>query len=252
MADDSDEDDADYVPPPDEDDEGAAGAPAAALEPSTMAPARKRKIDELWNEMNAASGAGPRAPVTSAAVGSKTGKTKAAKKSTKKAQGVLAGIFGKHQASQILGRSAASSAGAASATRNTTATLAKVPKKMVVTETVKFAGQSIEVKKTVTSTDGGTAAAAAAARAAKRPASALDSALSDIQGPKAMTTIIKSSIDWDNKKIEEGLEEELATAGQNGLLAKRDFLQRCDERQFDIEKTGREATRKRDAPNSRK
>jgi hypothetical protein len=100
------------------------------------------------------------------------------------------------------------------------------------------------------------------------PASALDSALSEIQGPKAMSTITKSSIDWDNFKEKEGIEEELETAGQDGYaavarslltprllmlrgvlsrvgryLAKRDFLQRCDERRFEIEKSERETQR---------
>ena len=51
------------------------------------------------------------------------------------------------------------------------------------------------------------------------PASALDSALSEIQGPKAMSTITKSSIDWDNFKEKEGIEEELETAGQDGYAA---------------------------------
>ena len=51
------------------------------------------------------------------------------------------------------------------------------------------------------------------------PTSALDSALSEIQGPKAMSTITKSSIDWDNFKEMEGIEEELETAGQDGYAA---------------------------------
>lgn len=69
------------------------------------------------------------------------------------------------------------------------------------------------IKKTVTVRD------AKAARAEKAPASALDSALSEIQGPKAMSTMTKSSLDWDNFKEKQGLEEELETAGQDGCVS---------------------------------
>jgi hypothetical protein len=46
--------------------------------------------------------------------------------------------------------------------------------------------------------------------------SSVDKALEAIKGPKAITTITKSSTDWDNYKEKEGLEDELAQAAKKG------------------------------------
>lgn len=130
------------VPPPDELDEANAKAPEQLSE-STMSASRKRKIDDLWAEMNAPTAL----PRGAQAAGSSTHPKKKKKGENRKAQRVLAGIFGKKQASRICrGAAAVKSAsetskssgesGAAAATR--------VPKRIEVTETAKFAGQTIE------------------------------------------------------------------------------------------------------------
>jgi hypothetical protein len=46
--------------------------------------------------------------------------------------------------------------------------------------------------------------------------SSVDKALEAIKGPKAITTITKSSTDWDNYKEKEGIEDELAQAAKQG------------------------------------
>lgn len=43
-----------------------------------------------------------------------------------------------------------------------------------------------------------------------KPASALDQALNLIKGPKAINTVSKSSMDWENYKEKEGLQDDLA------------------------------------------
>jgi hypothetical protein len=46
--------------------------------------------------------------------------------------------------------------------------------------------------------------------------SSIDKALDAIKGPKAISTVTKSSVDWQNYKEKEGLEEDLAKATKNG------------------------------------
>lgn len=53
---------------------------------------------------------------------------------------------------------------------------------------------------------------------AKAAAKGLDKVLEELQGPKAISTVAKSSIDWDNFKEAEGLEDELAKAQKDGYV----------------------------------
>jgi len=46
--------------------------------------------------------------------------------------------------------------------------------------------------------------------------SVLDRILDDLKGPKVVSTITKSSYDWENFKEKEGLEDELAVAAKEG------------------------------------
>ncbi len=43
-----------------------------------------------------------------------------------------------------------------------------------------------------------------------KPASSIDQALNLIKGPKAINTVSKSSMDWENYKEKEGLQDDLA------------------------------------------
>ena len=56
------------------------------------------------------------------------------------------------------------------------------------------------------------------AAAAAKPASSLDQALDLIKGPKAISTVVKSSTDWDNFKEKEGLNDDLAAASKDGYV----------------------------------
>ncbi|XP_057693562.1 craniofacial development protein 1 isoform X2 [Corythoichthys intestinalis] len=72
----------------------------------------------------------------------------------------------------------------------------------------------------------------------KRPAG-MSSLLSRIGGKKQkMSTLEKSKIDWDAFKYEEGIAEELAihNRGKDGYVERKNFLERVDHRQFEMEK----------------
>lgn len=46
--------------------------------------------------------------------------------------------------------------------------------------------------------------------------SALDSVLDTMKGPKVVSTVTKSNMDWDMYKEKEGLEDELSAATKDG------------------------------------
>lgn len=103
-----------------------------------------------------------------------------------------------------------------------------------VVQKVKFAGEEYHIpsiyKKDSSSTN----------------TSALDSmvhaATTDV---KNISTIEKTSLDWDTYKKKEGIEDELKQHVKDGYLEKQDFLTRVDHRKFALEKTERDKKRKK-------
>jgi hypothetical protein len=95
------------------------------------------------------------------------------------------------------------------------------------------------------------AAPAAAPAAATAPAVAasnsnLDTVLQQLSGPKRLNTVEKTSNDWESfKDAEATLKDELERTAQskNAYLVKQDFLNRVDQRTFEIEKTQRDKER---------
>lgn len=86
-----------------------------------------------------------------------------------------------------------------------------------------------------------------ASSSVKRPAG-LSGILGRIGGKKQkMSTLEKSKVDWDAFKSEEGISEELAihNRGREGYVERKNFLERVDHRQFEIEKTVRLSNMKR-------
>lgn len=76
---------------------------------------------------------------------------------------------------------------------------------------------------------------------ARRPAG-LTGILGRIGGKKQkMSTLEKSKMDWDAFKSEEGISEELAihNRGKEGYVERKNFLERVDNRQFELEKAVR-------------
>jgi hypothetical protein len=130
-------------------------------------------------------------------------------RSQKKKLQVLASIFGKAQASTMTNcavsrkrpreNSAQLKQAALEAARN-------IQKSVKVSETVKFAGKEVAIEKTVLSQS--------------RPlppvlaSSGIDKVLDELKGPKVISTITKSLVDWDSFKEKEGLQEDLSTASK--------------------------------------
>lgn len=73
-----------------------------------------------------------------------------------------------------------------------------------------------------------------------------------MESKKSLTTIDKSSYDWDKYKDKEGIKEEVENAKKNGYIEKQEFLQRVDERQFNKERAQRERERIRRESEKRK
>ncbi|CAB9516880.1 Bucentaur or craniofacial development [Seminavis robusta] len=103
-------------------------------------------------------------------------------------------------------------------------------------ETKLFAGQKIQVAvqpggQTTTVT--------------KKPSGGIDSVLQQIAGHSKISTVAKTSADWDSFKTETGLEAELEkkAQGKDAFLVKQDFLGRVDGRKFELEKEERDRER---------
>ncbi|XP_073845352.1 yeti [Musca autumnalis] len=150
-------------------------------------------------------------------------------------------------------------------TINTPSTKEEPPKKKItVTEILDFAGEEVRIQKEVdaSSIKENKAAVTSAPKmqpfgrimpgaGIKRPAGpgtsgGIGSLLNQIGKKKKLSVLEKSQMDWKSYKTEEGIEEELQTfnKGKDGYLERQDFLQRTDLRQFEIEKSLRQSSRR--------
>jgi len=83
----------------------------------------------------------------------------------------------------------------------------------------------------------------------------LDTVLEKIAGKKKMNTVEKSSNDWEGfKETDKTLQDELERTAQskNAFLVKKDFLNRVDQRKFELEKEERDRERSRRTASSTK
>lgn len=74
--------------------------------------------------------------------------------------------------------------------------------------------------------------------------------LSALEEPSKVSTIAASNANWEIfKTSQEGLDEQLRqkAEGKDAFLLKKEFLQRCDLRQFETERDGRTAKRQADS-----
>ena len=243
---DSDEEDEDYVPPAEgeSDDEGADGGTSGAKVDDDAGrprlPAHKqRAVDEAFESLFGR-------PPPAATSPTKKGKKKAAKskKAMKMKKNLLASMFGSSAAGRLMSTSAAVTK-ADTDSRKRDRPLQGLEKK-VVTETKVFAGKEIEVARTVVGPTG--AAAASAEAKGPPPPSApggIDAVLANLGGPQKLSTVAKTSSDWDTFKDKTGLDEELEekAKGKDAYLVKKDFLDRVDQRTFEVEKAERDRER---------
>lgn len=138
------------------------------------------------------------------------------------------------------------------------------PAKVTITQVFDFAGEEVRVSKEVAADsreavsflksqssaqeDTGSeeqssslSPSSAPASSVKRPAG-ISGVLGRIGGKKQkMSTLEKSKMDWDAFKSEEGIGEELAihNRGREGYVERKNFLDRVDHRQFELEKAVR-------------
>jgi Bucentaur or craniofacial development len=147
---------------------------------------------------------------------------------------ILEEMFGPRGAAQILSRS----------------TLLRPVKRLplpdtvadVMTEEVRhYAGQSIVVQRKVVATT----VMASDTKPQSIKTSGLDILLQELDGPSKLTTVAKTSADWDQFKVKEGLDDDLTkqAQGKNAFLKKKDFLDRVDARRFEVEKEVRDSER---------
>ncbi|XP_028665228.1 craniofacial development protein 1 [Erpetoichthys calabaricus] len=146
----------------------------------------------------------------------------------------------------------------------------KEPSKITITKVFDFAGEEVRVSKEVDSyskeaksfmkkveedsgkqpsTEGTDVSSySGACSSGLKRTTGLGGILNRIGGKKQkLSTLEKSKLDWESFKNEEGIGEELAThnRGKDGYMERKAFLERVDQRQFEIEKSIRLSNMKR-------
>jgi hypothetical protein len=270
----SDEEDEDYIPGADEpasDDENDT-SPAdeeAAHEDSgpSLSITKLKAVDDAFLELFGYEYVQP--TVTR---GESQKKTPVKSKREMKQRRILSSIFGRQSSIKLM--SHAKNNASRARPKKAAGGMIRLEKR-VIKEVKRFAGQEITVEKVVMvpimaegtvdndeemmisttteqstkeSTTTNTVAASTRAKPKQPLASGLDSLLTEISRPEKLSTISKTSADWDlfksknaNSQLKEELEQK--ATGKEAFLVKKDFLSRVDERRFQIEKGVRDRER---------
>jgi hypothetical protein len=245
----SDEEDEDYVPPANDiDDDDAKDASLEVSDDpivSKLSYTQQKSVDDAFAELFGVSKS------TSSTASNKVGLVKKApksKKAMKKKKNILSEIFGGSSiASKLMETS--SSVIESDQSKQRKDHLPKI-EKTEVKEVKMFAGQAVEVSRSVISSGN----PAADNTIVQQKTKGIDAVLSQISGPQKITTVDKTSMDWDSFKDKTGIEEELRqkAEGKDAYLVKQEFLQRVDLRKFEQEKAQRERERVQAAASSTK
>mmetsp|Transcript_25401 Transcript_25401/g.42356 ORF Transcript_25401/g.42356 Transcript_25401/m.42356 type:complete len:280 (+) Transcript_25401:37-876(+) len=268
LQDDSDQD-SDYEPPPE-----VAEEVDEAQEKKLVGLSRgsKRKVNALWEQMMGEEQLYTQEKMQKSINFNSKQSKKKNKRVRSENEAILASIFGKKEARKLIGGKASSSRADLKEANDiddatgkvdtgdlkarVKASMKNVQKKTTITETRKFAGQEIEVQRTVlqsaaeganarsiaSSSSSSATTASSSSSGAVGVGGGIDSVLDTIKGPKLVSTVAKSSMDWDVYKEKEGLEEDLAAASKDGYLTRKDFLDRCDVRTYVVDKAERVLT----------
>jgi hypothetical protein len=255
---DSEDEDEDYNPEHDKDDDadeddgnGADAMDVVMEEESILAPAQKKAVDEVFQELfGYAWGTTfqlprhlrqPSSRKTSPAI------DKIEEKKTK----LLVHMLGPVRAARVLQMGASMRRRTPLAKRQaslpkSTSTCTETSSSNIAYasqpeyETKLFAGKKIQVAIQP-------GAKSIATAAAKKPSGGggIDSVLQQIAGPSKISTVAKTSADWDSFKTETGLEAQLEkkAQGKDAFLVKQEFLSRVDNRTFEREKGERDRER---------
>lgn len=238
----SDEEDEDYVPPTHEsDDDEIVTDEKISMNNTvvnTLSAAKQKSVDDAFAELFGSSSSKGTQLSGHSGISSSI-KSPKSKKALKKRKLIFSEIFG---GSSIASKLIKTSSNIFESERNRKRDI-PLPKieKIEVKETKIFAGQAIEVSKSVLSSKETTINATVATQQTK----GIDAVLSQISGPQKITTVDKTSMDWDSFKDKTGIDEELRkkVEGKDAYLVKQEFLQRVDYRKFEQEKAQRERDR---------
>jgi len=112
---------------------------------------------------------------------------------------------------------------------------------MKVMETYEFAGEKLQLERVVQVTQGPQPGGVKR----KAPSSSnLGNLLETLKGPKKMSAMQKSALDWNKYKKDSGKAEDIELeAKESGYVEKQNFLGRVDQRQFELEREKRERER---------
>jgi hypothetical protein len=203
------ENDSDYIPEQDEDNEDVAVTHDKLSTLPRMTTHKKRQIDSIFAEMcegeqNTIHEKMNKRMHASSVVPSVSKKRKAVAvtASGPKLKDMLSAVFGSSVpnamplASSKAKEDSSSKSNALDMKKQIEAAVNSVAKKIVVTETKKFAGQKVSVQKTsMVASNTVTSQTNAAAN------NSLDKLLVDLKGPVTVSTISKSSADWSSFKV---------------------------------------------------
>ena len=115
--------------------------------------------------------------------------------------------------------------------------------KKTITEMVRFGNDIHEVERVVPGVASSSSSSSVSSSSSAAP-NALETLVAGLDGPKSVSTMQKTSLEWDTFKSKQGIGDELERYTKNGYLAKQDFLGRVDLRQFEQEKSQREIVRR--------
>ena len=262
---DSDEEDEDYVPgqDPDEvmasDDENDITTNQTTNEDiSSLSITKQKAVDDAFNELFGFNYTDSTTKKSSWKVPVKS------KSAIQKQKNILSSIFGKHSSAKLMSSSKATAAMARPKVSSSGGMMRL--ERRVVKEVKRFAGQEICVEKvvmmpifssTANSTDESkpsssqpvaAAATSTSTTTTNRKAKGLDNLLTEMSRPEKLSTISKTSTDWDlfkSKNKDATLKEQLESRaeGNEAFLVKKDFLDRVDQRKFELEKEERDRER---------
>ena len=254
-----DEEDEDYVPEVEEDEEDAPSNLSAvenAVDPINrpLSEAKRKAVDEAFDDLFGNSSSSIRADSKKQKMEDVIQRKMLKKKTSKKLrknQKVLASIFGRKAANKMVESNSANdmaiTKGSIDEITNDRLNelVNSVKDKEQVTVTKRFAGQDVTIQvDAATATSSAKSKQTTSSRVAKS-GGGIDKVLSDLSGPQKISTVVKTSSDWDQFKQTHGLEEELdqKAQGKDAYLVKKDFLNRVDLRQFEQEKADRDLKR---------
>ena len=264
---DSDEEDEDYVPgvDPDErggasdDDENDATAGVDAAAHVVLSITRQKAVDDAFFDLF-----GYHYTPTASTTKSLDKIPCKSKRLMSKQRSILSSIFGKRSTIKLISHAGATAA-LARPKPSSEGGMIRLEKR-VVAEVKRFAGQEIRVERMVMVpvmagedgekadasqtmvAEGAASSSSAAESTTRQKAKGVDNLLTELSRPEKLSTISKTSADWDlfkTKNADVTLKEQLESSatGNEAYLVKKDFLNRVDHRRFELEKVQRERER---------